>query len=86
MITSYRCSLCDCVYNDHGSDDPSMHHRRVMASLRVATWEEAEQLIKAGNARVVTEDPSWEGQVCGDRSGQPRGEECSGRLVPITER
>lgn len=84
MVTSYICPICDFVYTDHGPDSPLGAHRRRMAALRVATWEEAEQLIASANARVVSEDPSWEGQECGDRSAQPVGSTgCMGRLIRL---
>ncbi len=59
--------------------------RAIMASLGEVTWEDAQQLISAW-PRPMKEHPSWkgeglswEGQECGDRSGNPDG--CPGRLL-----
>lgn len=79
----YRCALCGCFYTDHGPSSPAGQHRRIMAALRVPTWDEAEARAKAG-ARVVSEDPSWEGQECGDQSAREHDEgPCPGQLVRV---
>lgn len=79
--TAYRCPLCGFHYYDHGPDSMTSQHRRIMAAFRVAKWEEAERLV-AARAPAVSDDPSWEGQECGDRSARAgSGTSCPGRLV-----
>ncbi len=80
-MNAYRCRLCGFDYIDHGPTHPMGYHRRMMARFRATTWEQAERLIAQGTP-TTSDDPTWEGQECGDLSACAQGATpCPGRLV-----